>query len=179
MEAALSILGVITIGSRNDFIVGAIAREARELCVAARQLGHAPPVSRVSRGTPLRFATYRNYPHQYSSFQPSLVNVQWNWNDPQLDTLLAEANRRLGELNGLSFIVSDLDRYIEMHVVKEAQTSSRIECTQTGMDEPHPTQPGWWIIYTRNPSSIIRAVESHQDNRQRNDTSAPKNRRVA
>lgn len=79
--------------------------------------------------------------YQYSSFQPSLVNTQWSWNDPQLDTLLAEANRRLGELNGLSFIVPDLDRYIEMHVVKEAQTSSQIEGTQTGMDEAIQDNP--------------------------------------
>ena len=79
--------------------------------------------------------------YQYRSFQPSLVNLQWNWNDPQLDTILAEANRRLGELNGLSFIVPDLDRFIQMHVVKEAQTSSRIEGTQTGMDEAIQEDP--------------------------------------
>ena len=79
--------------------------------------------------------------YQYRSFQPALVNLQWNWNDPQLDTMLAEANRRLGELNGLSFIVPDLDRFIQMHVVKEAQTSSRIEGTQTEMDEAIQEDP--------------------------------------
>jgi len=79
--------------------------------------------------------------YQYRSFQPTPVNLQWNWNDPQLDTMLAEANRRLGELNGLSFIVPDLDRFIQMHVVKEAQTSSRIEGTQTGMDEAIQEDP--------------------------------------
>lgn len=79
--------------------------------------------------------------YQYQSFQPSLVNLQWNWNDPQLDTILAEANRRLGELNGLSLIVPDLDRFIQMHVIKEAQTSSRIEGTRTGMDEAIEDDP--------------------------------------
>jgi Fic family protein len=72
---------------------------------------------------------------RYQSFQPSLINQQWSWDDPQLDTLLSEANRRLGELNGLSLIVPDLDRFIHMHVVKEAQQSSRIEGTQTGMED--------------------------------------------
>ena len=78
---------------------------------------------------------------QYQSFLPALVNRQWRWDDPQLDTLLSEANRRLGELNGLSLIVPDLDRFIRMHVVKEAQTSSRIEGTRTGMEEALQDDP--------------------------------------
>lgn len=73
--------------------------------------------------------------YRYKSFFPSLVNTQWSWDLPELDTLLAEANRRLGELNGLSIVVPDLDRFIQMHVVKEAQSSSRIEGTETGMAE--------------------------------------------
>jgi len=72
---------------------------------------------------------------QYKSFTPALINHQWLWQDPEMDTLLSEANRRLGELNGLSLIVPNLDRFIQMHVVKEAQTSSRIEGTRTEMDE--------------------------------------------
>ena len=79
--------------------------------------------------------------YRYKSFQPTLVNRQWSWNNPELDTLLAQANLRLGELNGLSQVVPDLDRYIKMHVIKEAQTSSRIEGTQTGMDEAVEENP--------------------------------------
>lgn len=55
--------------------------------------------------------------------------------------MLSEANRRLGELNGLSLIIPNLDRFIQMHVVKEAQTSSRIEGTRTEMDEALQEDP--------------------------------------
>jgi len=73
--------------------------------------------------------------YQYKSFEPFPINGEWHWDDPAINTLLADANRALGELNAFSLIVPDIELFIEMHVVKEAQSSSCIEGTQTGIDE--------------------------------------------
>lgn len=73
--------------------------------------------------------------YEYKSFSPTPVNRQWYWEDPSINTLLEQATRSLAGLDAFSNIVPDIDLYIQMHVVKEASTSSKIEGTQTGMDE--------------------------------------------
>jgi Fic family protein len=76
-----------------------------------------------------------NQQFQYKSFSPTLVNTQWSWEEPSINILLEKANKALGELNAFSLIVPDIDLFIQMHIVKEAQTSSKIEGTKTGIDE--------------------------------------------
>lgn len=73
--------------------------------------------------------------YQYKSFLPSLINHDWTWENPKINTLLEKATQALGELNAFSLIVPDVDLFIQMHIFKEANTSSRIEGTQTEMDE--------------------------------------------
>lgn len=73
--------------------------------------------------------------YQYKSFLPEKINHSWIWDDPKINVLLEKATQSLGELNAFSFIVPDIDLFIQMHIVKEAQASSRIEGTKTNMDE--------------------------------------------
>lgn len=71
----------------------------------------------------------------YRSFHPDVLNREWMVSQPELVTLLEEANIRLGELNAFSIIVPDVDTFLRMHLVKEATQSSRIEGTRTTLDE--------------------------------------------
>ena len=73
--------------------------------------------------------------YEYKSFSPSKINVSWIWEDGKINTLLAEANRKLGSLDTFSIQVPDIDIYIEMTVAKEATKSSKIEGTQTEIEE--------------------------------------------
>ncbi len=73
--------------------------------------------------------------YQYKSFSPSKINESWTWEDGKINTLLAEANRKIGALDAFSQNVPETDIFIEMHVAKEATKSSKIEGTQTEIEE--------------------------------------------
>ena len=72
---------------------------------------------------------------EYKSFSPEKINKQWIISNPDVNDLLTEANRLIGELNAFSQIIPDVDFFITMHIMKEATTSCKIEGTKTNMDE--------------------------------------------
>jgi Fic family protein len=73
--------------------------------------------------------------YQYKAFLPERVCHAWVVADPELTDLLGRADRALGELNAFAQLIPDIDFFIRMYVAKEATQSSRIEGTQTNIED--------------------------------------------
>ena len=71
----------------------------------------------------------------FKSFQPSPINKQWQVDNMEVLQLLSEADREIGRLDMYSEYIPNLDLFISMHVLKEATQSSKIEGTETNLEE--------------------------------------------
>lgn len=78
--------------------------------------------------------TYINQGY-YKSYQPELINKQLLIDNMEVLQLLSKADRELGRLDMYSNYIPNVDLFISMHVAKEATQSSRIEGTQTSIDD--------------------------------------------
>ncbi len=79
--------------------------------------------------------SFINQPTGYKSFLPEMINHGFTWDEPSINILLEKATLQLGALNSFSQFVPDISLFIRMHVIKEATTSSRIEGTQTKIED--------------------------------------------
>lgn len=108
--------------------------------------------------------------YEYQAFLPEPVCHEWVIADPELSDLLGRADRALGELNAFSQLIPDIDFFIRMHVAKEATQSSRIEGTQTNIEDAfkdaadlNPEQRDDWAEvqnYIHAINTAITALES-------------------
>ena len=73
--------------------------------------------------------------YEYRYFHPTHISGAWMWQDASINHLLEKAAVKLGELNSFSRLIPNLDLFIQLHVTKEAVVSSRIEGTQTNMQQ--------------------------------------------
>lgn len=71
----------------------------------------------------------------FKSFSPELINKQWIISDPEINSLLSEANFKLGELNSTLKFFQKVDLFAKMLVIKEAVSSCRIDGAQIKFDE--------------------------------------------
>ena len=73
--------------------------------------------------------------YNYKSFERNQIDLPWEVDDASVTMLLSQADIKLGELNAYSQLIPNVDFFIKMHVLKEGTQSSRIEGTQTNIDE--------------------------------------------
>ena len=71
----------------------------------------------------------------FHSFQPKNINRKWEISDMELLQLLGYADREIGRLDMYSEYIPNVHLFISMHVLKEAAQSSKIEGTQTSIEE--------------------------------------------
>lgn len=107
--------------------------------------------------------------YEYRSFLPAPIHHPWVIADPEVLQLLSQADRALGELNAFAQLVPDIDFFISMYVAKEATQSSRIEGTQTNIEDafkdaedvPPEARDDWSEVqnYIRAINHAIEALE--------------------
>ncbi len=106
------------------------------------------------------------HPTGYSYFMPNYINDEWLWEDQSINRLIEKAAIKLGELNSFSRLVPNIDLFIQLHVTKEAVISSRIEGTQTKMDEAlldedeiAPERKNDWLEVNNYVKALNKAID--------------------
>jgi Fic family protein len=72
---------------------------------------------------------------EYKSFLPNKICFQWIISDPEINYLNSRADRYIGRLDAFSDRVPDIDFFLTTHIAKEATVSSKIEGTQTSIED--------------------------------------------
>lgn len=102
----------------------------------------------------------------YKAFMPTMINGTWSWNDRELTRLVEKSAIAVGQLDAYSHQIPDIDHFIRMYVVKEATVSSRIEGTQTNMEEAllketdiQPERRNDWVEVNNYIQALNESIE--------------------
>jgi len=105
--------------------------------------------------------------YEYQAFLPETICHEWVVTDPELSDLLGRADRALGELNAFAQLIPDIEFFIRMYVAKEATQSSRIEGTQTNIedafkdaDDLNPEERDDWAEVQNYINAINHAIDA-------------------
>ncbi len=74
-------------------------------------------------------------PQGYSAFLPERIDRAYRLDDPTIQGLVEKATLKLGALDAFGELVPNIHHFIRLHVVKEATVSSKIEGTNTNIQE--------------------------------------------
>ncbi len=105
----------------------------------------------------------------YKYFVPAFINDEWHWASQGISVLLQNAAVKLGELNSFAQLVPNVNLFIRLHITKEAVVSSRIEGTQTNINEAllpedviKPERREDWREVSNYVSAINQAISELQ-----------------
>lgn len=74
-------------------------------------------------------------PQGYNAFMPETIDRAYRIDSPVIQELVDRANLKLGALGAFGELVPNIQHFIRLHVVKEATVSSKIEGTNTNIQE--------------------------------------------
>lgn len=104
--------------------------------------------------------------YDYKSFSPTAINHAWEIADGEIQQLLSDADRAIGELNAFSQLIPSANLFISMHITKEATQSSRIEGTSMNMEEAllnegdiGPEKKDDWVEVQNYIKAINKAID--------------------
>ncbi len=110
----------------------------------------------------------KNIGYQY--FMPEKINLNWSWSDRELTRLVEKSAIAIGQLDAYSHQVPNIDHFIRMYVVKEATVSSKIEGTQTNMEEAllqekdiQPERRNDWVEVNNYIEALNRSINRLSD----------------
>lgn len=96
----------------------------------------------------------------YDSFQPTPLNRQWIVDDMEIQHLLSQADRQIGRLDMYSEHIPNPDLFISMHLAKEATQSSKIEGTQTNIEDVFLDKNDLDIAYREDWEEVQNYIEA-------------------